>query len=105
MKLNENSNNPDKAKLSKTHCTAVLALGFCNYTAILQKVAMLRMKLTVEINKGRSKKPFWIRLDAMVAMKRQRSGELTSEGGGDQLWRWGGTDAEECHSQGIGGQR
>ena len=50
------------AKLNKTHCVAVLTLGFACKTATSSKLGELQRDLKGEIEKGVSEKPFWTSL-------------------------------------------
>ena len=65
----------DTAKLYKTHCAAVLTLGFARYTGTGSKLGELQRDLKGEIEKGRSEKPFWTSLVETSLSKRQKTGE------------------------------
>ena len=72
-RLIDGANNT--AKLTKTHCAAVLTLGFACKTSTGSKLGELQRDLKGEIEKGISDKPFWTSLAETSLSKRQKKGE------------------------------
>ena len=67
-RLIDGANNT--AKLTKTHCVAVLTLGFACKTATGSKLGELQQDLKGEIGKEVSEKPFWTSLAETSSSKR-----------------------------------
>ena len=75
-RLIDGANNTEK--LTKTHCAAVLTLGFACKTSTGSKLGELQRDLKGEIEKGMSEKPFWTSLAETSLSKRQKTGETAA---------------------------
>ena len=67
------------AKLTKTHCAAVLTLRFACKNATDSKLGELQQELKGEIEKGMSEKMFWTTLAETLSSKRQKTGETAAQ--------------------------
>ena len=76
-RLIDGANNT--AKLTKTHCAAVLTLGFACKTMTGSKLGELQRDLKGEIEKGMSEKTFWTTLAETLSSKRQKTGETAAQ--------------------------
>ena len=75
-RLIDGANNTEK--LTKTHCAAVLTLGFACKTSTGSKLGELQQDLKGEIEKGMSEKPLWTSLAETSLSKVQKTGETAA---------------------------
>ena len=68
----------DTAKLTKTHCAAVITLGFACKTMTGSKLGELQRDLKGKIEKGMSEKIFLTTLVETLSLKRQKTGETAA---------------------------